>query len=670
MKVTDMKKLSLLLFLTTLLSLLCQGENNEKELIEKILKLSPDLGGEIVYFNDFSQSKLLPNLKYSNQFSFDPTGGINGTKAIKCERKSPAQLQDIVVKVPVLQPGKTYVTETVIKADNMKLSGTGIASSSIELFKGKKRVSGGVYSVYRKKDYVPDKWYTLKGKFVISEKGINPRYSIYMMKNTTGRFYIDSLTIKTAGLNSDIVMVKPNNMTLDVNGSIVEYKVTGVPEDALLLLLIINNGKESKYLLKNNQGTYSIVLSNLTLGKVALTVKVANNNGTKLFSQATYNLTVRKFIPPGNSVILDKYQRLNVNGKIFMPIGLYGYKASSNEDLAKISQAGFNCYLDYNTNNWWNKGKNVSGIKEMLDKYSKHNLKCIFNIRWQAPYTGNSISNIPLGKTVDDVTKAIVKNFANHPAVLAWYLSDETTRVNIPQLIHLREVISATDPYHPTLGTSCYPADLASFGNASDIIAVDPYPIGDTASANKKQKQSLKGMLPALNGVNKINKPLWIVPQAFSWGGYRTNDVENFNKWRHPTKEEIKAMPLLAVIYGAKGFIYYTYKPRGYKFSNEYELMRWEALKDSVKELKVLEKYILSSHKIVSLARYPNYECAMLTADDGKRAVVVVGVSEQASGSIKLPDGNWEKVSGTAEVKENKVEFNFPQITSSIFIER
>ena len=60
----------------------------------------------------------------------------------------------------------------------------------------------------------------------------------------------------------------------------------------------------------------------------------------------------------------------------------------------------------------------------------------------------------------------------------------------------------------------------------------------------------------------------------------------------------------------------------------------------------------------------------MLTADDGKRAVVVVGVSEQASGSIKLPDGNWEKVSGTAEVKENKVEFNFPQITSSIFIER
>ena len=47
-----------------------------------------------------------------------------------------------------------------------------------------------------------------------------------------------------------------------------------------------------------------------------------------------------------------------------------------------------------------------------------------------------------------------------------------------------------------------------------------------------------------------------------------------------------------------------------------------------------------------------------------------LGIIGAEGRSIKLPDGNWEKVSGIAEVKENKVEFNFSQITSSIFIER
>ena len=135
----------------------------------------------------------------------------------------------------------------------------------------------------------------------------------------------------------------------------------------------------------------------------------------------------------------------------------------------------------------------------------------------------------------DDVTSYIVKSLADHPALLAWYLSDETTRVNIPQVVHLREVVSAADPYHPTLGVSCYPVDLAAYGNSADIIAVDPYPIGDTGKA-VRVPQSLAGMFKLMNGVRNNGQIMWIVPQAFSWGGYRAGSAEIFKKWRHPTE--------------------------------------------------------------------------------------------------------------------------------------
>ena len=55
-------------------------------LVKKILALPENTGGEIVYFNDFSDKSKLPNFRYTSQFSLDPSGGENGSAAIKCEK--------------------------------------------------------------------------------------------------------------------------------------------------------------------------------------------------------------------------------------------------------------------------------------------------------------------------------------------------------------------------------------------------------------------------------------------------------------------------------------------------------------------------------------------------------------------------------------------------------
>ena len=644
--------------------------NAQDDLIEKILSLPENTGGEIVYFNDFTDPSKIPDFRNAGQFSLAPSGGENGTAAIKCEKNDPAKLQELTIRGPVLQSGKNYITETVIRAENIKFSGTGIASSSIELFKNRKRASGGVYSVYRKKDYVPGKWFVLKAKFGVADEGVTPRYSIYMMRNTTGRFYISSLCIKTAGRNADILLVKPYHMTLDPSGSVAEFKVSGVPEDARLVASIRNEGKVLHLSASGKNGYFQIRIPPLKPGKAEISVRTADSRATELYSMNRYQFTVRKLDPPQNSVMPDRFQRLIIRGKPFMPIGIFGHRTSNPADLKKISETGFNCYLDYDSKAWGKAGRDLPGYRKILDRYAEYGLKCIFNIRWQSAYTGNAVRKTDYAGNTDDVTSHIVKSLADHPALLAWYLSDETTRVNIPQVVHLRQVVSAADPYHPTLGVSCYSADLTAYGNTADVIAVDPYPIGDTGTADPGKQESLAGMFNLMGKVRNNGQIMWIVPQAFSWGGYRAGSAAAFNQWRHPTADEIRAMPLLAALYGAKGFIYYSYCPQGVQYSAEYEKIRWGAIRNSVKDLKTLEKFIMGRQNIHMLEKTGNYQCGMLTAEDGKRAVILVGITESSAGKVKLPKGSWQILSGNAEIRGNELVFSFSKICSAILIEK
>ena len=644
--------------------------NAQDDLIEKIFSLPENTGGEIVYFNDFTVPSKVPDFRNLSQFSLDPSGGENGTAAIKCEKTDPSKLQELNIRGPVLESGKNYITETVIRAEDIIFSGTGVASSSIELFKNGKRASGGVYSVYRKKDYVPGKWFVLKASFAVPEAGLIPRYSIYMMRKTTGRFYISSLCIKTAGRNADILLVKPYHMTLNPSGGIMEFKISGVPEDALLAVSVRNAGNFQNLAANGKNGFFQVRIPPLKPGQAEISVRAADRQAKELYCKNNYRFAVRKLDPPLNSAIPDKFQRLIIQGETFMPVGIFGYKTSEPADLRKISDAGFNCYLDYDSKAWGKAGGKLSGYRKMLDRYAKYGLKCIFNIRWQSAYTGNAIRNTDYAGNADDVTSQIVKSLADHPALLAWYLSDETTRVNIPQVVHLRQVVSTADPYHPTLGVSCYPADLTAYGNTADIIAVDPYPIGDTGRPVRGEPQSLEGMFDLMNGVRDNRQIMWIVPQAFSWGGYRTSSAAAFHQWRHPTAEEIRAMPLLAALHGAKGFIFYSYCPRGVEYSAEYEKIRWGAIRNSVKELKTLEKYIMSRQSIRMLEKKGDYQCGILTADDGKRAVILVGINESSAGKVNLPPGSWQILSGNAEIKENSLVFSFSKIDSAIIIEK
>ena len=129
-------------------------------------------------------------------------------------------------------------------------------------------------------------------------------------------------------------------------------------------------------------------------------------------------------------------------------------------------------------------------------------------------------------------------------------------------------------------------------------------------------------------------------------------------------------MPLLAALYGAKGFIFYSYQPQGVQYSAEYEKIRWNAIRESVNDLKALEKFIMGRQSTQWLEKTSDHHCGLLTADDGKRAVILVGITEKSNGKVKLPPGHWQIRSGKVEIRGNDLSFEFSKIDSAIITEQ
>jgi hypothetical protein len=87
----------------------------------------------------------------------------------------------------------------------------------------------------------------------------------------------------------------------------------------------------------------------------------------------------------------------------------------------------------------------------------------------------------------------------------------------------------------------------------------------------------------------QAGKPLWLVPQIFSWTDY-PGDFR-WDTGRPPTREEMRAMTYLATNHGAKGLIYYSYF--NIRDDDDYGT-RWPQIKEIAGEIDQLRPVFLS----------------------------------------------------------------------------
>ena len=244
--------------------------------------------------------------------------------------------------------------------------------------------------------------------------------------------------------------------------------------------------------------------------------------------------------PANGRCAIDEHRRLLVDGKPFFPLGLYTSNANE-EDLKIIHDSPFNCIMAYGP------PKDLEG----MDKLSKYDLKIIYSIKDAFPGTKYCPKSI---KTDEDAVAFVtqkVSTFANHPALIAWYINDERPLSMLDKLIARQQLMEELDPNHPTWVVLYQYTQIADYLHTFDIIGTDPYPI-----PGKGAYEAARWTNATVSG-SFNHHAVWQVPQIFNWANYRKGPGSG--KERKPTLAEIKCMFWLCIANGANGLIPYSY---------------------------------------------------------------------------------------------------------------
>lgn len=258
---------------------------------------------------------------------------------------------------------------------------------------------------------------------------------------------------------------------------------------------------------------------------------------------------IRKVKPQAHAVVIDREGSLLVDGQRFFPCGFMG--AGPDERLAK---AGFNTIHTYVA--WYI--HRDEDLNDWLDRAQRLGLKVIME-----PYPGavgfHGFRGRP-GVTEQDLEdiREFVGEYRSHPALLAWYMCDEPRgAVWRASLQRVYQVVADADPYHPCVALDNSASTLLGLQKAADILWIDPYPGFAREGGPKEPLSMVARALTDLRAGLPDNRPIWIAPQAFSYGEW---DKAREATERAPTLSEIRFMHYLALFNGANGIIPFAWK--------------------------------------------------------------------------------------------------------------
>ncbi len=237
----------------------------------------------------------------------------------------------------------------------------------------------------------------------------------------------------------------------------------------------------------------------------------------------------------------------------FFPIGIYAVPLRY---IATVKKAGFNSIC-------------INGYQNILYIIKNYNIKVL-------PYISSFNNNCC----------EFIHNMRYSNNILAWYIKDEPEINMISPLFlwRLKSYIKSIDPYHPTLITLVRANMVKDYGDAADIIMVDPYPI---------PRRPVTWLSNSIDMVKTLfpYKPVWAVIQAFDWSAFPYGEEKRI--WgRDPTYNEERCLTYLSIIHGARGLFYYTFKTKNYFIMDRHK--HWNEVKSIIKELNSIYPLLIS----------------------------------------------------------------------------
>ncbi|MEE2659424.1 MAG: chitobiase/beta-hexosaminidase C-terminal domain-containing protein [Candidatus Latescibacterota bacterium] len=366
-------------------------------------------------------------------------------------------------------------------------------------------------------------------------------------------------------------------------------------------------------------------LSSLPQGESEVSCRVLGDDGVPRQASAL----ITRLPHRAHAVKIDRlHGGLIVDDLPFFPFGFYCYSPVQPTLAEEEVVRGFNLMSPYQDND----PATRSERRAYMDRAAELGLKVHYQLLRVGGGGGVGGSAADQEGALETWLRAEVRAFRDHPALLAWYISDEPTgHGSTPaELERVYHTVRETDPYHPVTIVFVNPGKAANFASAMDLAMTDPYPIpnGPPASVRAAVRTAADDVSPAI--------PVWIVPQAF--GG---------NEWwsREPTAAELRVMTWLGILEEATGVQYFIrHGLSGFPKSP----VTWSAASQTALEVAALTPVLLSTEARPSVMATD--ELIQVGAWQHRGEIVVVAVNtsnEPRELELKLPDLEF---SGVADV--------------------
>ena len=521
--------------------------------------------GTLVFSVSFEEKDIAQqNIFTKNEFKLVPGAGRNGTTAMQFITPDPNKYVIAGIRLPALDSNFTYVLKMFAKAENL-VHPSGVTQDGLFCWEYANENGAFVYGKYPVFENSPNEWKEYELMFKPSPRVKDSQITFYLKKGMTGKVTYDDIALYKYGKKYAAVLSYPKNLTSRIGKEtfVFQFDVSS-PKSAVGLVTLKNGGRTfEKIVVPDAAMRAKVDFDGIVEGPVEISISIADTSKKIIIGKNTYNLkALVRGKAPANAAMIDENGVLHVNGKPFFVNALFVNHAHKNA-LADIEAAGFNAIVPYASmkpHSYLLDKEELSNftdeIKLFMEKARKHNLKVIFNLKGQLAHANEHEVITNWDGVTDRMAVALkaVNLIKDHPQLLGWYINDETSAMYLQDVIDMREQVSKTDLWHPIVSLTYEIENLPNYANSGDVFSYDSYPID-----HDKKTQSLRGMLPGLEASRDCGVPHWFTQQVFNWAIYKAKNNEEFRESYFPTEKELRSMPLLAAINGAKGFIGYQY---------------------------------------------------------------------------------------------------------------
>ncbi|MBO4304812.1 MAG: carbohydrate binding domain-containing protein, partial [Lentisphaeria bacterium] len=602
---------------------------------------SPAQVQSLIRNGDFEEGSKHWIVSKGTEAAFEKGSGRNQTRGIRVT-VTPKRRGTVVQVVSGFKRNRKYEVTAWIKADR---NGFGTLTMDVVHKNGTYLKGGGFY---HGKAVVNRDWTFFRQTY--QQKGEDPsqyNYRFILLSyfqfrskerdnpDALGNVWYDDIMVVPAVPEWTLNQVHPSHESVTVQGGKVVFSSFfehgfiphGAEVEVLSTLKYVGSSGEIKTVSSLKDGFITLLVPPGKEGEATVKFLLRDRKSGKVLGEKVMPLRIRKLEKaPSNAAMLDERGRLWVNGKKFLPLGVYCnmYKDGLSEEflahLDKIQKMGaFNCVMPYGLSFYL---KSDEALVRLFDEVDRRKLKLL-------PVVHDFLLSGLMGKfrtaTKDpqELEKRIghfVELVGTHPALLSYYGNDELGVDRIAPGRQGRRFLNKYDPFHPVWGVSYQVEAYEHYLPAVDILAYDTYPV--RKDGNNFHTRWLASR------ARSLSRSVWGVPQCYQ----RDEGV-------FLTLENMLSACAVHILYEARGFVFWTTGPRN-RFDKGDMNSRWEMLAEAGRTLKDLEEFILSDvppKKLAVKNAGEEVEASLLTDGKGAFRIVAAGIFKAHESEISIP---------------------------------